>query len=453
MGSLNDRSPRKWLHRAASVSLLASGIGPLLVGLVLGLLPARTVAQTLEWRAASGRSGVESSGTITQSASENRPAQSLLGASSSETAEGTGPGHSSGARGRSGGSWSRATTVGAAPGGESPSVGLPVTLPASAGQIWREYDIRVYTSQVQTTKRPEVAVLDWILRETGYEVWHGEVPALLSVGKDKVLVFHTPEVQEVVADVIRRFTTNGAEPVNMSVRLIVVSNPGWQASWMHALTPVRVHSPGIKAWVLYREDASLLVADLRRRPDYREHHAPQLAVPNGQLTVVSATRARPYTKYLSWRPETWPGFSPETAFVDEGFTLEISPLLSVDRQQVDVVLRLEATQIERLVPLVLEMGGGPGQPSRPRLEVPQRVQCSFHERFRWSVEQALLVDLGMAPVPIPVESNVFTSWLFPLSASAPRGNVLILLELRSASAATAQVPSPSVPAPRPGKSY
>ncbi len=326
-------------------------------------------------------------------------------------------------------------------------------LPSSHGQVWREYDIRSYCLQVQSTKRPQAAVVDWILRETGYEVWHGEVPALLCASREKVLVFHTPAVQDVVGQVLERFLTNGAQPVGINFRLVVVSNPSWQAAWLHALTPVKVHSQGIRAWVLYREDVSLLVADLRRRPDYREHPAPQLSVPNGQTTVVSATRARPYTRHLAWRPESWPGFTPETGFVDEGFTLEISPLLSSDRRQVDVVLRLEIWQVERLVPLTLEIAGGPGQPARPRLEIPQRVQLSFHERFRWSPDQALLIDLGMVPVPIPVESATFSAWLWPFATQAPRGNVLLFLEVRPLSAMPNDTPNMATPSTRFPRGY
>ena len=48
------------------------------------------------------------------------------------------------------------------------------TLPNEQGQVWREYDISQYTARVTTTKRPEQAIIDWILHETGYEVWHNE---------------------------------------------------------------------------------------------------------------------------------------------------------------------------------------------------------------------------------------------------------------------------------------
>jgi hypothetical protein len=47
-------------------------------------------------------------------------------------------------------------------------------LPNNFGQVWREYDISPYTLRVTTTNRPEQAIVDWILRETGYEAWHSE---------------------------------------------------------------------------------------------------------------------------------------------------------------------------------------------------------------------------------------------------------------------------------------
>src|SRR5689334_17302209 len=52
-------------------------------------------------------------------------------------------------------------------------------LPNDAGQVWREYDITPYTLRVTTTTRPEQAIVDWILRETGYEAWHSDPVGIL----------------------------------------------------------------------------------------------------------------------------------------------------------------------------------------------------------------------------------------------------------------------------------
>ncbi len=45
------------------------------------------------------------------------------------------------------------------------------------------------------------------------------------------------------------------------------------------MTPIPVQSPGIQGWLLAKEDARLLVAELARRTDYREYNSPQQLMP------------------------------------------------------------------------------------------------------------------------------------------------------------------------------
>src|SRR5918993_4947003 len=81
------------------------------------------------------------------------------------------------------------------------------TLPNDHGQIWREYDITPYTIRVESTEHPEQAIVDWILRETGYEAWHSTPVGLLSADRKILRVYHTPQMQTVVADIIDRFVS------------------------------------------------------------------------------------------------------------------------------------------------------------------------------------------------------------------------------------------------------
>ena len=69
-------------------------------------------------------------------------------------------------------------------------------LPNSAGQVWREYDITPYTSRVTTTENPQQAILDWILRETGNEMWFNEPLGILHANRSQLYVYHTPEIQQ-----------------------------------------------------------------------------------------------------------------------------------------------------------------------------------------------------------------------------------------------------------------
>ena len=112
------------------------------------------------------------------------------------------------------------------PAGPSPaSPPAPAALPNEHGQIWREYDISPYTARVTTTKRPEQAIVDWILRETGYEVWHSEPLGVLSATPRTLRVYHTPEMQAVVADVVDRFVASEAQSQTFSLRVMTVGQP------------------------------------------------------------------------------------------------------------------------------------------------------------------------------------------------------------------------------------
>ena len=58
------------------------------------------------------------------------------------------------------------------------------TLPNEHGQVWREYDISPYTARVKDSDRPQQAIVDWILRETGTDVWFAEPLGILSANRD-----------------------------------------------------------------------------------------------------------------------------------------------------------------------------------------------------------------------------------------------------------------------------
>ncbi|NLE37520.1 MAG: hypothetical protein GX621_05795, partial [Pirellulaceae bacterium] len=101
-----------------------------------------------------------------------------------------------------------------------PEESAGVALPRDHGQVWREYDISEYTLRVTSTERPEQAVVDWILRETGYEAWHGEPLAILSCSPRKLHAYHTPDMQAVVAGIVDRFVGSQAESRAFSLRIV-----------------------------------------------------------------------------------------------------------------------------------------------------------------------------------------------------------------------------------------
>ncbi len=309
-------------------------------------------------------------------------------------------------------------------------------LPNDHGQVWREYDISPYTVRVTTTKRPEQAIIDWVLRETGYEAWHSEPLGILSATDRTLRVYHTPEMQAVVAELIDRFVSSEAESQTFSLLVSTVDSPNWRSRAQRLLHPVTVQTPGISAWLLHKEDAAILMSELRRRNDFREHSSPHMMVNNGQATMVSAMRGRPYVKDVALRPNVWPGYEAQLGQVDEGFTLDFSPLLSADRRMIDATIRCNIDQVEKMVPVVLDVPTAASPRQRTQIEVPQMTHFRFHERFRWPVDQVLLIEMGMVALPVPVDAKARTlvgGIPLPLPKTPPRADLLVFVEAKDRS--------------------
>ena len=325
------------------------------------------------------------------------------------------------------------------------------TLPNKHGQTWREYDISPYTLRVTSTNRPEQAIVDWILRETGYEAWHSEPVALLSAGRRTLHVYHTPEIHQVVAEMVDRFVNTEAETHAFGVRVITIGHPNWRAKAYRLLKPVPVQTQCIQAWIMAKEDASLLLANLQKRTDFREHSSPHLLVNNGQATVVSATRTRTYLRDVIAQPGVWPGFEVQPGHIDEGFSLELSPLLSLDGQMIDAILKCHINQVEKLISVMVDVPSPAAPRQRAKTEVPQLAHCDLQERFRWPVDHTLIVGLGMVPTPVPSEPKPLRFGL-PLPGSSPgkRADMLIFVESKGK---TGQPPTVTRIGRREGENY
>ena len=327
------------------------------------------------------------------------------------------------------------------------------SLPNDDGQVWREYDITPYTLRDQSSSHPEQAIVDWILRETGYEAWHSSPVALLSADRRTLRVYHTPQMQAVVTDIVDRFVNANAENHGFGLRIITIENPNWRSRALPLMKPIPVQSPGVQGWMLAKEDAALLMDELRRRTDYREHNPPHQMVLNGQSLVVSSMRPVSYTKGIIRTDQTWPGYQPELGQLDEGFTLEFSPLLALDTVTTDAVVKVRLAQLEKMLPVKLEVPSIVAQNQRTEIQVPQMTMVELHERFRWPTDQVLLLSMGVVATPGPAKPNVLTDAL-PLPHSAPRADALLFVESKGPTSPT--LPggvTPTTTASRPDQTF
>jgi hypothetical protein len=305
----------------------------------------------------------------------------------------------------------------------------PTGLPNDAGQVWTTYNIRPYTVRVTSTNRPEQAVVDWILRETGYETWHSDTFAILNANQSTLYVYHTPQVQAAVADIVDRFINTEAETNAFGLRVVTIGSPNWRAKFQSMLHSVPTQTQGIQAWLVHKEDVAFMFGELQKRTDFREHSSPHLLVNNGQSTTVSAIRPRPYIRDIIVRPDLFPSYQPNQAQFDEGFSLELSPLLSLDGQFVDAVIKCNIDQLERLVKVTLPITTGVSQRQQAEIQVPQISHFGLHERFRWPTDQVLLVDLGIVATPVPGKPNGFLDVL-PGIGGPPRADLLVFIDSR-----------------------
>ena len=244
-------------------------------------------------------------------------------------------------------------------------------------------------------------------------------------------------MQAIVADIVDRFVSSEAETRTFSLRIATVDNPNWRIAAHRVLRPVPVQTPGVSAWLLSKEDAAVLLSTLQHRGDYREHSSPHLLVNNGQATVISAQRGRAFVRDVNPRPDAWQGYENLPGQIDEGFSLEFQPLLTTDRRSVDAMIKCQIDQVEKLVPVMLEVPTQTSPRQRAKVEVPQVSNFRFGERFRWPIDQVLILGMGMVALPVPVDSTPTVAGLpLPLPSSPPRADLLVIIESKGPLAET-----------------
>jgi hypothetical protein len=264
---------------------------------------------------------------------------------------------------------------------------------------------------------------------------------LLSANREVLRVYHTPEIQAIVADIADRFVNSSASAYAFTLRVATVRNPNWRAKALSMMTPIPVQTPGVQGWLMAKENARLLVAELSRRTDYREYNSSQQLVSNGQSIVISTMRPRSYIRGALVTKTAWPGYQPEMGTIEEGFSLEFSPLLSLDLATADAVVKLRLNQIEKMLPVKLDIPTVVAPNQRVEIEVPQMTMSNLHERFRWPTDKVLLLSMGVVATPGPSKDNPITDAVtdaVPLLKSPPRADALLFVESAGVVAPSAQ---------------
>ncbi len=64
------------------------------------------------------------------------------------------------------------------------------------GQYWMEYDLKPYNQALKNVDRPQQALIDWIIRDTGTDVWFNEPCGVLTADRTTLRVYHNEGMQQ-----------------------------------------------------------------------------------------------------------------------------------------------------------------------------------------------------------------------------------------------------------------
>jgi hypothetical protein len=314
-------------------------------------------------------------------------------------------------------------------------------LPNSSGQYWVEYDIRPYTQNLKTIDRPQQAIIDWIIRETGSDVWFHEPVGILTADRSTLRVYHTAGMHQVVAQVYERFVNGTHEPQVFSLRMISIGNPNWRSKALPLMRSAEAKTPGLQAWLLSKENAAILGAQLRQRQDAKEIQSVDLTMIHGQTQTLEQLRPRNFLKeYVPNTVTPWPPLNPKYDNIQEGYRMVFSPLLSLDGRSMDVMLKCEIDQVERFLSVPIDT---PTAGTSLQIQVPQLVSWRLQERFRWPTDQILVLSCGVVAAPTGTPQNTLfgggapgflgVDRLIPASMAGQRNDALLVIEYKGSS--------------------
>ena len=305
-------------------------------------------------------------------------------------------------------------------------------LPNAAGQVWREYDITPYTSELPNIERPQQAIIDWIIKETGTRLWFTEPMGVLSADRKRVIVYHTPEIQGVVKSILDRFNRTRAQAQVFEINLCTVDKPNWRSTAYPMLQPVEVRSPGIEAWLISKENAAILQGQLNRRPDFKNHSGGRVAGPDGQTFVLQKSTPVSFVQALEWTPNQYPNYQPKTETINEGYRLALSCLTSLDNRTIEAIIDCDVDQVEKLTPVKVDLPAPGGALTQLDLNVPQLVSWRLNERVRWPADQVLMLSCGIVASPEAKQDLPRAGAFQVLSRlqTSKRTNALLFIEFR-----------------------
>ncbi|MDO5579537.1 MAG: hypothetical protein Q4G69_00230 [Planctomycetia bacterium] len=311
--------------------------------------------------------------------------------------------------------------------------GLSV-LPNKEGQIWISYDISSYTKNYPNVSNPQRTLLNWILLDTGPDFWHQEPFSVLTADRNRLYVYHTPQVQQYVSNVLDRFMDPKKKNEFFSIRILLVQTPDWRTRAAEWIRPWPVKSKDIQGWLLRKEIRNTFVAELAKRSDFLELNTAKNQVPHGETYGwVLAGAPKKFVRDIQIAADQPIGYIADSGSVDEGYRIEATPLLSTDGTQVEIAFRCQSTVVEKMLSFHLKIPTKNAPRQQLEAELPQILNIERKEKISFPKDLVFLFDLGMIPLLIenPQNQNTLMGNLSKMvSGKSIYYNVLVLIEAK-----------------------
>ncbi len=305
------------------------------------------------------------------------------------------------------------------------------SLPNSAGQVWREYDIQPYTSQITGETNPQKAIVDAILRQTGREMWFHEPFGILNANREKLFVYHTPEIHNQIRPILDRFMNGRGQPQAIELGLYTVGNPNWRVVALPMMQPIQLASPGVEAWVASKENAARIISQVSSRNDFRSHASGRAIAHDGQEFTLSRRTPEQFVRTIQWTPGQGAGYQPVLTQFNEGYDVGLSMLTTLDGQSIEAFIHCNVDQIEKRTTVQIPVQDPSGVSNRINLQIPQIVSWRLEERVKWPVDHVLIVSCGV--VAMPAAENVNRPLGGLLEPGHNRADALLFIDYRGPS--------------------
>ena len=296
-------------------------------------------------------------------------------------------------RGRKG----RAEGTSGEPQAQSSGDDSPQNIPAEAGQQWKNFDIRKYTSLAHSQNNPQNAIVEWIFRRTTSAPWHGDKLAVLCASRTQIRAYNNAKVLEQVGEVVERFTDATSDLLSVHVRFVAAVDTRWRYAVYSRLTPVASGPQGQQVWTLKLEDSAFVLAQMQVQQGFKLLTDQRIEMVNGQTLTIKTSEARSYTGGMQRDSAVGLGYQPKAEQLEEGVTLRLSPLLTFDGDALDAAIELTANTVKNFhrtrVIAPREIG-----PSEMNIDVPEVVESRLNQTVKgWPIGQTLLISAGIQP--------------------------------------------------------